>query len=324
LVSLALGLLIVWSKDADQKSRSGLFWIIGIELIAWFLLIYPVLQDAILKQQLRLPLLNVLILIFLTLITLVGPSLIARCRLTFRPHLGAEREEVQKILVGLVLLLLPIGAAFGTNNTLLWQIWIHVTPWFGLLLFLFAETQMSRWIWPLGWIALAFVVAWIWSQWIYVYWFRPYRLTETRVRQTETLNVRSNRVRGLKVDAPTKAFFEKLDATLAKSNFEPGMGVIGLYDMPGIVYISDGFSPGDPWYLLDDPWKNNIIDNIVTSKLPNKSALILTSRTIDPVIAAALARPEIDFPNSYRQVGQMVYLDLNYTFTLYDRPINPK
>jgi hypothetical protein len=319
LVGLALGLLMAWARGNDQKPRPWLPWVMGTGLIALLVLSYPLWQDAMIKQRLRLPSLNVFILILLVLIALVGPTLIARCRLTFRPRLGAEAGEIQKVLVGLVLLLLPLGTAFGTNNTLLWQMWIHVTPWFGLLLLVFMETQMNRWVWPLGWVILTFIVTWIWAQWMVSYFFRPYRLLQDRLSQTETLNVRSERVHGLKVDAPTKAFFEEFDAILAKSNFKPGMGVIELYDMPGLVYISDGLSPSDLWYMRDESWANILIDGMLKSKLPNKNALIMTNQTVNPIIMEALARPEIDFPNSYRQIGRMIYIDQSHDLILYEK-----
>lgn len=314
-VAVILGLLI----SHQQKQRPWLPWVMAVGLIALLGLIYPVFQDGLIKQRLRLPALNVLITLLIVLIGLIGPSLIVRCHLTLRPHLKAESKELQKIWVGLILLLLPLGAAFGTNNTLLWQIWLHVSPWFGLLLFAFMETQTNDWIWPLGWLLLTFTVTWMWAQWMTTYFLRPYRLEEDRLSQTELLRVRSSRFYGLKVDSLTRSFLEEFDAILSKSKFEPGMGVIALYDMPGLVYLSEGLSPGDPWYLRDEPWADRLIENIWDSKLPRKSALILTNQTVNPVIMNALARPEIDFPDSYRQIGRMIYIDQGHDLIFYER-----
>lgn len=318
LIGLVLGLLVAWPKW-PKKFYRWFPWGIGAGQIGLLVFSYPMLQDAFTKERFRLPALYVFVAILLMLIGLIGPTLLTRFHLTIRPRWGWERKEVQKIWVWLVLAFLPLGAAFGTNNTLVWQLWIHITPWFGLLLLLFMETQMTRWIWPMGWLTLVFIVSWVWGQWMSIYFFKPYRLAQDRLSQVEALNVRSSRVRGLKVDPQSKFFLEKVDTILAESDFKPGMGVIALYDMPGLVYLSDGFSPGDPWYQRDETRVELLIGQMVNSKMPDKSALILTNRTVAPELLETLGHPEFDFPNAYWAPIKIPYINRQSEFILYIR-----
>jgi hypothetical protein len=222
-------------------------------------------------------------------------------------------------VVAAVLLLLPLAAAFGTNNTLLWQLWLHITPWMALLLLLFQETRLSRGSWVLGWVILAFSAAWLWSGWMLCYFMRPYRLADTRAAQTEMLNVRTPRLNGMRVDLKTRVFLEGFDAIIAQSKFQRGDGVIALYDLPGLVYLMEGYSPGEPWYMVDESWQGILFDSMLTSKLARKSQYLVTNQYLSPEVEAFLAQSEVNYPDSYRQLGRVYTAIRSLPVTVYER-----
>ena len=311
---------VAFSKKAQTAWAGRVGWIF-IALLglasAWG---SPLFHEAILgRTTKRVPLLLVLLVILLLLAAAVGPGLISRLKLSMRPRLSAAGGELEKLVVAGILLCLPLAAAFGTNNLLMWQLWLHVTPWLALLLLLFQETQLARWSWAVGWVVLAFTAAWFWSQWVVTYFVWPYRLVDNRVTNSEPLNVRSARLNGIKVDARTKAHLEGLDQIIAGSKFQKGDGVIALYNMPGLVYLFEGYSPGDPWYLDDDSWYNTLLDSMLHSKLARKSQYLVTNQFLSPELETFLTNSEIDFPDSYRQLGRLTNPIRIWDVTIYER-----
>jgi hypothetical protein len=278
------------------------------------------LGDRIARGYMRMPAIFAWTALFAMLAGLLLPGFAVR--LAGQKPLRVEKAAVQKAVFYLVLFLLPPAAAFGTNNTLVFQIWLHITPWAALLFLLFLETQHSPLAWPLGWAALVFTITWLWAGWTQTYFMLPYRLLHDRLSQTETLQVRSPHFRGLKVDAETRAFLETYDAVLANSKTTAGGGVIAVFDMPGLVYLSDGYSPGDIWYQEGEDRNKEIAGYIRESQLPRKSGLILINAhngELPAEINQVLAGPEIDFPDAYRQLDR-IYDPINQRYvSIYER-----
>lgn len=319
LTALVCGIWAALFSQEKLKRSPWLPLILCLGLAAAICLASNVLLNAFFRVVRRLPVLHVWTVMLTILFCLVVPELLKKANIRLSPRLTMDRTGVQKIVAGLMLLLLPPAAAFGTNNTLTWEIWIHLTPWMGLLFLLFLELQSNRLLWTVGWVALTFFAIWVWAGWSISYFLQPYRLIQDRLSQTEPLNVRSVHFRGLKVDSDTKAFFESYDAILARSNIQPGTGVISLYDNPGLVYLSDGYSPGDIWYQEPLFWHEAIAGYITTSTLPRKSGLILINQFLPEVITDALSQPEIDFPNAYRQLGRLYDPTRSRDVTIYER-----
>jgi hypothetical protein len=319
---MLFGVFAVFSKRMQTAWAGRAAWIFtGLVALAAVLGI-PLVHQALYDRTKRVPLLSDFIVILLLLAGIVGPALVARLKLTFRPRFAGGSTagaEVEKLVTAGILLFLPFTTAFGTNNLLYWQLWLHITPWLALVMVLFQETQLSRWSWLVGWVILAFTAAWFWSEFVVGYLIWPYRLVDNRVTNSEPLNVRSARLNGIKVDAQTKTFLEAFDAIIAKSKFQPGDGMIMLYDMPGMVYMVGGYSPGEPWYMIDESWYDTLLESMLTSKLASKSQYLVTNQTTPPVLLDFFETSVIDFPASYRQLERIYSVLRNRPVTIYER-----
>ncbi len=311
--------LALFSSKTQPRwaGRVGLLFSVLVILAA--VLGTPLVQEMFSARLMRLPLLANFLTLLLVLASLLLPELLPRLGLAWRPRPTLNGVEFEKWVVVGILLALPLAAAFGTNNTLQWQIWLHITPWMALLLLLFQETQRSRLSWGLGWVIFAFATAWLWSEWMLGYLSWPYRLADNRLAQTESLQVRSARLNGIKVDSKTKLFLEEFDQIVAATKFQRGDGVIALYDMPGIVYLMEGYSPGEPWYMVDESWRKTLLDSMLTSKLARKSQYLVTNQFLASDLEQFLAQSEINFPDSYRQSGRTLSAIRQLTVTLYER-----
>jgi hypothetical protein len=161
----------------------------------------------------------------------------------------------EKSLVTIFLLLLPLMGSFGTNTGLIEKAIDTLPLWFAVMVILLHEVSQVETI-PYGYrktimgVFVAFLVFTTSVQIVYGYEFYPYHLNENRLKQDfEVKN--SDRLRGIKLDQATSQFYEGL-ITLVTENtsFAPLDPIIGLFDIPGMVYAVGGMSPGKAFFPL--------------------------------------------------------------------------
>lgn len=146
---------------------------------------------------------------------------------------------------------LPFVEMAGTNVALTLRLPTHVAPLFLLLGVLLPELRAAGHR-VFAWTSLG-VLAVISSLVFHAQHVeRPYGLPSPLYRQVHAVNG----LPGLRVDAPTRAFLEALQTTLAQGGFRPGDPVLALDFMPGLVYYLGGRSPGFPFFPFDRPQQN--------------------------------------------------------------------
>lgn len=207
----------------------------------------------------------------------------------------------QVLPVALWLLALPFLAAAGTINDLRTNLLIDMAPWFGLLLLLLALPRPERlpaWVaaglllLPAGFAAEQIIWGTLWT---------PYNLSVPMVGQTQPLRVVG--VPGtLWVDTGTAALVHRLDSLLAQGGFRPGDPLLAFYDIPGLVYLCGGISPGAPWYFSHRDVRN--CHSIGLSQQPLFKACILLNQPLSSDMKACLLAHGLHFPDNYRLVGQ--------------------
>lgn len=208
----------------------------------------------------------------------------------------------QQLPVALWLALLPLLAAAGTYNDLRVNLVIDAAPWFGLALMLLALPRpnlLPVWVTPLLLLLPAGYAA---EQTVWGTMRVPYCLTGPMTVQTQPLHAAG--VRGtLLLDSNAVAFIGRLEKTLAQGGFKPGDPLLAFYDMPGLVYLCGGISPGATWYFSHIDNRNCHALDI--SQQPLSKACILLNETLSPEIASCLRRHGLRFPEAYRLVGEV-------------------
>jgi hypothetical protein len=211
------------------------------------------------------------------------------------------KEPTRLLPVGCWLFVLPFFASAGTSNDLRVNLLIDAGPWFALLLLL---TGLYLHRLPILVTSGLLLLPAVWGaeQIMWGTLLTPYALRQPMSKQVVPL-----RTAGLKttllVDSATAIFFNQMTHLLAQGGFRPGDPILGLYDVPGLVYVSGGISPGMQWYFSNrDVRTFHALD---ITKLPIKKSYIITSRPLDESTKEQLRARGINFPHQYSLVGTL-------------------
>lgn len=219
------------------------------------------------------------------------------------PALPAGSSQVksptQLLVVGGWLFALPFFTSAGTINDLRLNLLIDAGPWFAVSLLLIGLYKYRLPIWVSSSLLLLSAV-WAAEQIAYGTLLAPYAITQPMSKQVVPL-----RTAGLKapllVDSATATFFTQLAHLLAKGGFRSGDPILGFYDMPGLVYMSGGISPGMQWYFYNrDVRTCHALD---ITRLSISKACIITNKSLTVSIQKHLLTKGVDFPKHYRLIG---------------------
>ncbi|MGY2133510.1 hypothetical protein ACW9KT_14875 [Hymenobacter sp. HD11105] len=225
----------------------------------------------------------------------------------------------QLLPVGCWLFALPFLASAGTGNDLRVNLLIDAGPWFAVLLLL---TGLHSYRLPM-WVnssLLLLPAVWCAEQVVWGTLLTPYALRQPMSKQVVPLQTAGLKT-ALLVDSATATFFNQLTYLLAKGGFRPGDPILGFYDLPGLVYVSGGISPGMQWYFSNrDVRTFHALD---ITQLPISKAYIITNRSLDEGTEEQLRARGINFPQHYRLVGTLTntctinWSPDNCTFSVY-------
>ena len=205
--------------------------------------------------------------------------------------------------VGLWLLALPLLAAAGTINDLRLNLLVDMAPWFGLLLILISQLRSGRLPSWVSAVLLLVPAGYAAEQIIWGVLRTPYNLAANTIAQTEPL--RTAGVTGpLQVDPGTAVFVTELEKLLAAGGFRPGDPLLAFYDLPGLVYLCGGVSPGAAWYYPGRDIRNCHALDITVQ--PLHKACILVNQPLGEELKACLHEHGLAFPENYRLVGTVL------------------
>ncbi|MDJ0660394.1 MAG: hypothetical protein QNJ42_13040 [Crocosphaera sp.] len=224
--------------------------------------------------------------------------------------LNEQQDKIYQFLsICIFLFFLPFVASVGTNTGLFSLAARNAVPWLALIALLLNKINNNGKAKPLIWLFVLSLILSLSLSITHRYVYKPYRIVGNLLQQTKTTNLDLLPVQSLKFDPKTKRFLEELNTLIEKTNFQKGTPIIGLYDMPGIVYIFGGISPGIPWYFgppYDSPSRNCFA--LTNSQTDKSKAILLINNKIDsinPQFLTCLKENGINFPRDYHQVGEV-------------------
>lgn len=204
------------------------------------------------------------------------------------------------------LLLLPFGAAFGTNTSIRALAARNIIPWLAVILILLTLLYQNHKTKTFIYLFTLTIIVWLGIKISYSQIYHPYKLVENRLQQTELLEFVQPHARGLKVDPITANFIEQLNSIVYQTGFQAGDPIIALHDMPGLVYLLGGVSPGAPWYFSVFPESPaRTCNNLLYSDFNLHKAVFLVNSDIDPLVLGCLKEVGINFPEDYHKIGQV-------------------
>jgi hypothetical protein len=111
----------------------------------------------------------------------------------------------------------------------------------------------------------------------------------------------------VKLDPPTAKFVTETKQMLASHGFVPGSYILALYDLPGLVYLLEGYSPEVPWYFGEttrattEEALNNACWHI--GNITSTNVFVVKPATIHPDVSKCLSFSKLNFPASYTLAG---------------------
>lgn len=221
--------------------------------------------------------------------------------------LGLDKDRFWKIIsIAIFFFLLPGIAAMGTNTSTTILAARNIVPWLALIIILLTAISQQAKAQNFVYLFVFSLIFWLLIKINYVQIYKPYRLVENRLQQTESVNLIQPHAKYLKVDIRTKKFLEELTNLVQKTNFKPGDPIIALYDMPGLVYLMDGVSPGATWYFGEPrETPKRTCSNITYSSLDKSKAILLVNNEIESQVSNCLKVQGVNFPSNYQKVGEV-------------------
>lgn len=201
---------------------------------------------------------------------------------------------------------LPFVCAIGSAVNMPMSLFFYVHPWVMLLIVLWQLVDTNRIPQALSsaiqlvTILVSFVVffwVFVWPQYL------PHGFAAPLYQQTHK-PLENN---SLLVDSLTSEFISGTHTLLHKGDFEPNDYLLALYDLPGLVYLMEGYSPQVIWYFgettratLDEAVNNTCmhINNITEDHV-----YIIKPLKVDERVLTSLKNSSIGFPEHYTLQG---------------------
>lgn len=208
---------------------------------------------------------------------------------------GFKKLKIEsRFFVYLLLALMPLVCAFGTNNPLSINALFNMPFWL-ILIYLFLSGMQSKAL-KIAVLALTGILI---THNVYLkLWQNPYRqlpLSEQNTRLDLSM------APDLLVDSQTADFLQKLDTVLKQNGFKTGGSVVGMFKMPGIIYLLGAKAPGGT--LWNEAVSSLYFYNLDQEKERVEPYFIINSNC-SPEFAEKL-NSYFSFPANYTMCGQL-------------------
>jgi len=223
-----------------------------------------------------------------------------------------------KIATGCLFLLLflaPFAGAAGSNGGFVRPSYAYMATWFSLIIVISATlpatTRTSALSRGLCILLPLFAV----TQTLEGYVLYPTRVNGTLLDQRYEVTG-PPRAKGLLLDRTSKKGIEDAFHLLRdRTSFKDDDILLGLYEIPGLVYVLNGSSPGFSWYRNDDERTEFSCRLYAASGRSLEGAFLILTEAIDPKLLQCLRGHGLAYPEKYESVGSFQVLLFGHTRT---------
>lgn len=218
----------------------------------------------------------------------------------------SQKLSISIIQLSLILGALPFVCAIGSAVNMPMSLFFYVHAWVMLVVILWQFIDTSKLtkvfsaLFQFATIAASFGVffwVFVWPQYL------PHGFAAPLYQQTHK-PLKSN---SLLVDSLTAEFISGTDELLQKGDFEPNNYILALYDLPGLVYLMEGYSPQVIWYFGEttretlDESVNNTCMHI--ANITEEHVYIIKPTKVDERVLSSLQNSKLGFPEQYTLQG---------------------
>jgi hypothetical protein len=213
--------------------------------------------------------------------------------------------EVKYSLV-IMLFLLPFIGAFGTNNALVSNAMFMIMVWAALAIYLVYTVEFPFHLKKV--LLYTFLVTSVVV--FYNYFFKfPYRANSLN-KQTE-LHTKSNIYLNKKLSESILA----IDDILRSNNFKDGDPIIGMYKIPGLIYLLGGTSPGDHQSIWDHRHVDFYLNNLKRSNQDYSKSYLLIKNNITSAQIKKMNEVGINYPDEFVKIGSVFLYNFYKTYS---------
>jgi tetratricopeptide (TPR) repeat protein/small basic protein len=237
--------------------------------------------------------------------TLLVTSLLSfSVMITLPEHAAAANLNVgmKATLICLYLFGIPVLGAVGTGNAIYVNFAYQLASWGGLILlelFWLGAVLEAPAFTPIALVVMSCIAT---GQFVFGFVYQPYRLNGNLLQQTVPTRINNDQSM-LLLDPASHQFFTDIRTNLEKNGFQDGDDIIGLFDVPGIVFAVGAHSPGHQWYYIipnhfDTMMQTNHMHLATVEPERLQKAFIIEQDDITH-FSPYLDKLELDFPNGY-------------------------
>lgn len=212
---------------------------------------------------------------------------------------------LELLVVTCMFVSMPFIQLLGTNNHMFFGISFSYASWFVLLLILAAYSFKS---WPSSaiiFLLAIFLVVGMRQKIVDGFLNQPYG-GQVAISESK-YEIERGKLKGIKVEKSLYKYLNEIQSLQEDLDIKSGHTFLGFYNFSGEIYLMDGISPGEPWYIRTNPIRNsNSIaygcerDELGKGNLP--VVFYWSGLQLDPIIIDTLNKCGIDFPSDFKKV----------------------
>lgn len=153
-------------------------------------------------------------------------------------------SRVERALM-VILFLMPGISLVGTGTSMAVSLSAYLSPWFGLLVFLYLRSDMPKFRYYYAMLAAGTLLMFSYFQLA-----EPFRQVLPVTEQNQAVEGPNETIYLGKYHA---GFVAETKAILQDASVPPQYPMVALHNLPGLVYLVGGYSPATPWYV-DVSW----------------------------------------------------------------------
>jgi len=218
-----------------------------------------------------------------------------------------KKFEINYSLV-LMLFMLPFIGAFGTNNALISNAMFMIILWAALVIYMVHSIDFPHYMKRV----LLFTFLITSTVFFYNYYLKfPYRINS--LNKQVVLHEKSN----IYLHKDLNKSIISIEKILRSNNFKDGDPIIGMYKIPGLIYLLGGTSPGDHQSIWDHTFLDFYLNNLKKSNQDYSTSYLLIKNRITNAQMKKINEAGINFPNDFINVGSSYLYNYHKTYSGY-------
>lgn len=214
-------------------------------------------------------------------------------------HLISSSSETKNstwVVLGF-LFALPIGMIGGTNGFITETLFTFWIPWFGVVavgLSLLQEKEISFVKYPIIPLTLGLSMVMLFVETKVLH---PFGIPENEDLFTQDMVFEG--IDGLLLDDKSYQYFTSIQDLVKEHHNSEHPAILAMNYTPGLVYLTNGYSPGAPFYMFHEDFNDYNCQNIENARLDKVRPIIIYRTSTQADVEQCITNAGWGFPDEY-------------------------